>query len=76
MQVSKPSYREKEAGGLCGKPQATLSCMLIKILPHQRVYCADTTRDEESAILMEDRQQIRSQCSSADGCVRENRAER
>lgn len=47
MQVSKPSYREKEAGGLCGKPQATLSCMLIKILPHQRVYYADTTRDEE-----------------------------
>lgn len=69
MQVSNPSYWEKEAGSLCSKPQATLSCMLIKILPHKdndtSVCTVQTqwTRKSESPTLVEDRQQIRSQCS-------------
>lgn len=30
-----PVTREKEAGGLCSKPQATLSCVLIESLPQK-----------------------------------------
>lgn len=60
-----------------------LSCMLIQILPHKdndtgacTVQTQQWMRKSESPILVEDRPQIRSQCSHADGCARENRAER